>query len=120
MGHTPGPVNHSCKKCGWSGLVNGRPRCLACWRRRSKEWHAANPDKSRDVTRQQLVAIAERDGHICTYCKQPVRYRFSPLDPRGFDHVQPRSKGGKHTAANIVSCCRSCNELKADTWTMAS
>ena len=28
------------------------------------------------------------------------------------DHITPLSKGGDHTASNIVPCCRSCNAKK--------
>lgn len=31
-----------------------------------------------------------------------------------FDHVIPKSKGGRRTAQNIVLACQDCNELKGD------
>ncbi len=30
---------YTCRKCGWIGEVNGRPRCLACSRRQSRDYH---------------------------------------------------------------------------------
>ncbi len=88
---------------------NRKPHVMAASRRRRVEWLLAG-----DTTREELIAIYEAASGLCHYCDKPVRARFSPHDPRGFDHVQPRAKDGKHTAANIVVCCRSCNELKSD------
>lgn len=159
--HTPGPVAYTCKKCGWSGLVNGRPRCLPCYATRTNLWRAANtekalelkrrmdkksrtehpekeaarkrrkrsknPDRYRekyaerlawlrtgDVTVEQLAILAGESGSVCRYCGEAVRTRLTPSDPRGFDHVVPRSKGGRHTIGNLVVCCRSCNENRSD------
>lgn len=67
-----------------------------------------------DVTREQLQAIWKAYAGKCAYCGIPVMPRYTPCDPRGFDHVVPRIRGGKHTAMNIVVCCRRCNELKKD------
>ena len=174
MTHTPGldtksqcvyneskednPMTHyKCGKCGWSGEVNGRPRCLACYRKYISEWRNRYPDKVRnqraqqdkrnretrrewynarrrryrkpetnamarrariewllsgDVTREQLITVYENHQGNCHYCGKHVMARFTPFDPRGFDHVKSRSKGGKHTASNLVVCCRQCNALK--------
>lgn len=76
--------------------------------RRRKMWLTAG-----DVTAAQLRAIYERDGGCCRYCRQIVYPRFNALDPRGFDHVVPRAKGGQHTASNIVTCCGICNAAKS-------
>lgn len=52
-------------------------------------------------------ALMARDNHECQFvgCKR-----------RGetIDHVQPRSKGGKHEWTNVVAACRKCNAKKAD------
>lgn len=150
-------TQYTCKKCGWSGDVIGRPRCLACYRKRTKEWREANPQKfkeqraryakkyrterreqynakrrrlrskernainyrkrhewllSGDITRQDLIDIYELQNQRCFYCSKKVKPRFSPHDPRGYDHVISRANGGKHTRDNVVLCCRKCNELK--------
>ncbi len=151
------PTYFECKKCGWSGNVNGRPRCLACYRRRVREWRSRNPDKAREqrsrydkkfreerpeeyrakrrkyylpqtakrarqrrvewlkqgtVTNHDLIEIFELYSKRCVYCGVDVNPRFTPNDPRGFDHVKSRAQGGKHERENIVPCCRRCNELK--------
>lgn len=43
---------YKCKTCGWEGVVNGRQRCLACYRRRIKEWRLKNPDKAKKHRRE--------------------------------------------------------------------
>jgi 5-methylcytosine-specific restriction endonuclease McrA len=45
-----------------------------------------------------------RDGFQCSYC--------SSTDDLTFDHVVPRSRGGKTTWENIVTACSPCNLKK--------
>jgi len=48
-----------------------------------------------------------RDGGKCMYCEKPVsRNSFT------FDHVIPKSRGGKTVWQNIVCCCLQCNAKK--------
>jgi len=53
--------------------------------------------------------IYARDGFACQYC----RGHF-PTEELTFDHVVPRSRGGKTTWENIVTCCIACNVDKAN------
>jgi len=53
--------------------------------------------------------IYARDKFTCQFCGQ----RFDTEDLT-FDHVLPRSRGGKTSWENIVTCCVSCNTEKAD------
>ena len=50
-----------------------------------------------------------RDGSTCQYCRQS-------FEPRGlnYDHVLPRSRGGKTEWENIVMACYVCNAKKAN------
>jgi 5-methylcytosine-specific restriction endonuclease McrA len=50
-----------------------------------------------------------RDGYLCQYCN--TRFHASKLS---YDHVVPKSAGGRRTWANIVSACMPCNLRKAD------
>lgn len=53
--------------------------------------------------------IYTRDNFTCQFCGQ----QFMTEDLT-FDHVVPRSRGGKTCWENIVSACISCNTRKAD------
>lgn len=54
------------------------------------------------------VNIYGRDGYKCQYCGR--KFTMSELT---YDHVIPRSQGGKTTWTNIVSACEPCNSRKA-------
>jgi 5-methylcytosine-specific restriction endonuclease McrA len=58
----------------------------------------------RKISRRALFA---RDGWSCVYCGTSGG-RLT------LDHVVPRSRGGNHEWANVVSACRRCNHVKAD------
>ena len=50
-----------------------------------------------------------RDGNTCQYCAKTM-----PLSQLSFDHVVPKSRGGKTTWENVVCCCLKCNGKKSD------
>ena len=54
-------------------------------------------------------SIFLRDRYCCQYCGKKF-----PTELLTFDHVVPRSKGGKTTWDNILTACLSCNGLKSD------
>jgi 5-methylcytosine-specific restriction endonuclease McrA len=53
------------------------------------------------------VNIYARDHYRCQYCHK--RANISDLT---YDHVVPRSQGGKTEWTNIVTCCYECNRKK--------
>jgi 5-methylcytosine-specific restriction endonuclease McrA len=55
------------------------------------------------------VNIYARDHYRCQYCS--VRCTTNELT---YDHVVPRSRGGRTSWENIVSCCYACNRRKAN------
>ena len=59
------------------------------------------------VTRVALNrrAVFARDGQRCQYCGGVAE---------SIDHVQPRSRGGRHVWENVVAACRPCNARKSD------
>lgn len=54
-------------------------------------------------------SILLRDRYCCQYCGD----RF-PANDLTFDHLIPRSRGGKTEWTNIVMACEPCNTKKAD------
>lgn len=57
-----------------------------------------------DFTNEQWSQKLEEFGGRCAYCKRAL--------PQSRDHVIPISKGGFHTASNIVPACKPCNSAK--------
>lgn len=55
-------------------------------------------------SRQNIYA---RDRYRCQYCGQ--KYQTEELT---YDHVLPKSRGGRTEWANIVTCCIGCNRKK--------
>lgn len=53
------------------------------------------------------VNIYGRDGYVCQYCG--VKKTMGELT---YDHVVPRTLGGKTTWTNIVTACSKCNAKK--------
>ncbi|MEM8915890.1 MAG: HNH endonuclease [Pseudomonadota bacterium] len=50
-----------------------------------------------------------RDSFTCQYCGEGF-----PTQELTFDHVIPRSRGGRTTWENVVTACSSCNLKKGD------
>lgn len=82
-----------------------------------KRWYVENQDALRllyserraryaasDFKFEDWLSILEVFGHRCAYCLQIRKLTR--------DHVRPISRGGVHTADNIVPACRSCNSRK--------
>ncbi len=55
------------------------------------------------------VNIYARDHYRCQYCGNKA-----PISDLTYDHVVPRSRGGKTTWTNIVTACFKCNRRKRD------
>jgi 5-methylcytosine-specific restriction endonuclease McrA len=55
------------------------------------------------------VNIYGRDGYSCQYCGSK-----KPIDELTYDHVMPKSRGGRTTWDNIVTACQDCNSRKAN------
>ncbi len=53
------------------------------------------------------ISIYARDGFECQYCG--IKGKMKDFT---FDHVIPRSRGGKTNWENITTCCVSCNSKK--------
>ncbi len=73
--------------------------------------------------RRALARLAEAQGNLCFYCKQPMflpdpnrRYENHALnfdEAASYDHVIPKNKGGRG-GDNLVVAHRKCNSEKED------
>ena len=57
-------------------------------------------------SRQNLY---HRDNYTCQYCHHP-----KPMSQLTYDHVIPRSRGGKTNWTNVVTACVRCNLKKGN------
>jgi len=63
----------------------------------------------RNKVKFSRINVFARDNFACQYCgDQPGTRNLT------YDHVLPRSRGGKTTWLNITTSCLSCNSKKAD------
>jgi len=70
-------------------------------------WPPSKP-RVRWITDQRRLRIYERDHWTCLWCGWQA-----PVGSRGLlslDHFIPRSRGGDHSAFNLLTACRECNE----------
>ncbi|MCF8083013.1 MAG: HNH endonuclease [Deltaproteobacteria bacterium] len=65
---------------------------------------AKKPKTSVKFSRQNIYA---RDKYHCQYCG-----RKFPTEDLSYDHVIPKSRGGKTVWTNIVTACLACNRKK--------
>ena len=65
---------------------------------------AKKPKTPVRFSRQNIYA---RDKYRCQYCG-----RRCPSEELTYDHVIPKSRGGKTEWTNIVTCCMKCNRKK--------
>lgn len=61
--------------------------------------------KISDFTLKQWAGMLEESNGLCYYCRQPYA---KPTQ----EHKIPLSRGGDHTASNIVVSCMPCNNKK--------
>jgi 5-methylcytosine-specific restriction endonuclease McrA len=64
--------------------------------------------KRRKPVKFSRVNVYGRDDYKCQYCGKK-----QTMGELTYDHVIPRSQGGKTTWDNIVTCCTDCNARKA-------
>lgn len=65
--------------------------------------NASAPD-SKSLTPEWFRSLCNEYGDRCIYCHQPKKLSM--------DHVLPITRGGLHTASNIVPACGPCNSSK--------
>ncbi|MCB9730815.1 MAG: HNH endonuclease [Deltaproteobacteria bacterium] len=72
-------------------------------------FHTGTRHQTRRLVRFSRENVWLRDSGCCQYCAEPV-----PLARITYDHVVPRSRGGRTGWDNVVIACRPCNQRKAD------
>ncbi len=80
--------------------------------RKAEALSMPSPVNMRDGFRQ---AVWNKTGGKCSYCGCELaddRVLVSKVPTMTIDHVEPRSKGGRHTLSNCVPACISCNAKK--------
>ena len=71
-----------------------------------KGWKEAGIKKKQQLENNKIL--------ICTYCN----VKRTTIKYMTYDHVWPRSKGGKETESNLVISCRSCNNRLGDNYSL--
>jgi len=117
---TPDGYQYRCKPCAVVQVSSSYQRHPAARKARNEKYYrgplkAAKNRRRRarlsgatvnDFTADQWVAMQEHYEHCCVYCKRQHRGELTQ------DHLTPLSKGGAHTASNIVPACAPCNRHK--------
>ncbi len=69
---------------------------------------SASPASVPPHTTLSRNAVFARDQFCCVYCGTE-----GTPETLSVDHVQPRVRGGDHSAGNVVTACLACNARKA-------
>ena len=62
------------------------------------------------ISASKRHAVFMKTFYHCAYCGKIL----SDVDDLTIDHKTPKAKGGTDELDNLVGCCRSCNQIKAD------
>lgn len=65
--------------------------------------------RRKKAVRFSRINVLTRDDWTCQYCGRRLATR-----KLNYDHVNPRSRGGKTVWENIVTCCYPCNSEKGN------
>ncbi|MBI4336726.1 MAG: HNH endonuclease [Chloroflexi bacterium] len=83
------------------------PECLARIQDARQQHEDAAQNDFYTVPTNRLQ-VYERDNYQCRYCGLEVTDKGATLD-----HVKPVSMGGDNSLENLVTCCLTCNAIKA-------
>jgi hypothetical protein len=63
----------------------------------------------RRVSPRDKQRVVERARGCCEYCRSQARFAMQPFS---VEHVEPKSRHGRSTAANLALSCQGCNNHK--------
>ena len=69
------------------------------------DWY--NKKRETRASRYSRVGVFKRDNWTCQYCGKIGNKKNMTID-----HVVPKSRDGKNTFENTVTCCIKCNSMK--------
>jgi len=100
-------LNERCHVVAWHDHVIQTPS------RNDLRWPSVivnyNGQSFRKEVRLKKESLYYRDQCVCVYCGDKLTPKTLT-----YDHVTPKSKGGKHSWLNVVASCKSCNSDKDD------
>lgn len=84
--------------------------------RQKKRYLRQNKDKNKEYgVCFNLDNLMIRDLGCCAYCKESVQRKYPHAENAAtFDHILPKSRGGKAHWLNAALSCQGCNNYKAD------
>ena len=98
------PRLKSCPQCGGERLVDLRVPCPACGHQRTGQRGSTRRDRRRRA-RAITTAAAAPGGLRCARCDRPLT---GGRDTH-YDHVIPKSAGGRDHSSNRQLLCDDCN-----------
>jgi 5-methylcytosine-specific restriction endonuclease McrA len=91
-------------KVGTAKWQKENPEKKAVWGSKRRAAKYANTPINELLTSSEWLAILAEAGGHCAYCGKEAKLTL--------DHVIPLSKGGQHSAPNVVPACARCNSSK--------
>lgn len=82
-------------------------RTATAFRHQARRAQKAGRELPYSLDQLRTAAALALEGRECPYCLQPLN-----VANMSFDHQQPVSRFGSWALANLVVCCRRCNETK--------
>lgn len=98
----------------------------AKWKQDVLDWQKQHPEETKaykknnkykrrevvsnsGITPKELSVWETTQPKICTYCNKMCKTDYQ------IDHIEPLSKGGKHSIDNLTISCPTCNQSKSNT-----
>jgi len=69
------------------------------------DWH--NKKRETRASKYSRASVFKRDNWTCQYCNKVGTKKNMTID-----HIIPKSRNGKNTFENTVTCCMKCNSIK--------